>query len=87
MGEGAAALIDIAEDLARRAIAYKEHVLIVEDAIDGVPNIDQQRVLRLYYVQGLVWEEVADIMHYTPKWCRELRDQGLKSLGIQKTVP
>ena len=84
VGEGAAALIDIADDLTRRAIAYKEHVRIVEAAIDSVPNADQQRALRLYYVQGLVWDEVADIMHYTPKWCRELRDRGLKSLGIQK---
>lgn len=48
------------------------------NVIDKVPNSYQRRLLRLYYIEEMTWEEVAEEMEMSDKYVREkLKEQAL----------
>lgn len=50
------------------------------EAVDAILKLDDPRhraVMMSYYVAGLEWQEVGDRLHYSPDWCRQLRDEAL----------
>ncbi len=60
---------------------------IAAKAIDTVSDERIRRVMRLYYLDGLTWPEVADQVCYCERQCQRLRNEGLHMLGINARQP
>ena len=58
------------------------HVTMVEEALWDIPKPEARMVMRLYYIDGLTWEQVEAEAHYGQRQCRRLRDYALVVLGI-----
>lgn len=52
----------------------------INDAIDGLANSDQRRVLRLRYISGYCWEQVAISMHMSLRTVHRVHGQALNEL-------
>lgn len=70
--------------LRRRAEAEREKVLrMLEDIemrIFDLPNYNQRLVIRLHYIQGLSWDEVAQEMHYSKSRVYAIHGQALTEM-------
>lgn len=69
------------ERLKRAKLRWK----IVRD-IRALENEDEQKVLRLRYIKGLKWEEIATEMNYSYKWIHKIHGKALKNFKIQKST-
>lgn len=56
-----------------RIVAAESRALEIESIIDALPGI-QRRIIRLYYIDGLTWEEVAKVEHYSSRRCQQIHD-------------
>lgn len=54
----------------------------IERQIRQMENEDEQEVLRLRYIKGLKWEEVALKMNYSWKWVHKIHGRALKNFKI-----
>lgn len=52
----------------------------VQRSIDTCEDIDQRRVLRYRYVQGMKWESIAETMGYSRQWVTVLHGRGLRAI-------
>lgn len=52
----------------------------IEAAIEAQP-VDDRVLLRAYYVQGLTWEQVADLLHYTVRQIHRRHGRALLRLA------
>ena len=52
----------------------------IERTIEAVPDGTMRLLLRLRYMDGLTWEEIAVKMHYTYQWVCVLHGRALKEL-------
>ena len=71
-------------ELTERLIELERGRIVVEQAIAKLPA-RYQPILRLYYVDGLTWDGVADEVGYASSSCRRLRDEALILLEIAKS--
>ena len=69
------------ERLKRAKLRWK----IVRD-IRALENEDEQKVLRLRYIKGLKWDEIAAEMNYSYKWIHKIHGKALKNFKIQKST-
>ncbi len=63
---------------------YTELVQRVERALEALPDPDLRTLLRLRYIDGLIWDEIAPRVGYVDRWCRTLCAKGLRMLGIEE---
>ena len=57
----------------------------IQDVIEAVPDMEEQRLLRLRYINGMKWEEVADAMGYSVQHIFRLHGDALISAeGFRK---
>lgn len=54
----------------------------IERQIRRMENEDEQEVLRLRYIKGLKWEEVALKMNYSWKWVHKIHGRALMNFKI-----
>ena len=54
----------------------------IERQIKQMENEDEQEVLRLRYITGLKWEEVALKMNYSWKWVHKIHGRALQNFKI-----
>lgn len=54
----------------------------IEARIQGMKNDDEQRVLRLRYIKGLQWEEVAVEMGYCIQYTHKIHGNALRNFAI-----
>ncbi|MCQ4788753.1 DUF1492 domain-containing protein [Blautia obeum] len=54
----------------------------IERQIRQMENEDEQEVLRLRYIKGLKWEEVALKMNYSRKQVHRIHSSALKSFKM-----
>ena len=54
----------------------------IESQIHQMENEDEQEVLRLRYIKGLKWEEVALRMNYSWKWVHKIHGRALQNFEI-----
>lgn len=54
----------------------------IERQIRQMENEDEQEVLRLRYIKGLKWEEVALKMNYSWKWVHKIHGRALENFKI-----
>ena len=78
------ALLELEEIYMQRAAAFYEHLRRVEIVIASLWKVEVRRIMRMKYILGLTWEEIALKTSYDERWCRELNRRGLKLLGIEK---
>lgn len=62
-----------------RAIASYRHI---SKSIEAMSDDREKELLRLKYLHGLDWEEVADRMHYTTRWVYKLHGYALAHFRI-----
>ena len=60
--------------------AYHE----IEDAIEQMADEHEQRLLRLRYLQGMIWDEVADAMLYSKRQTLRLHGTALEHFTIPR---
>ena len=65
-------------------VRYENEYYKMKEAIEALEPI-QRRVMRMRYMQGLKWEDIAKKMHYSDFHCRRIRKAALKHLGIDYT--
>lgn len=53
----------------------------VETAIDGLAPVERT-IFRYHYIEGLKWETVMDLMHYSLRHVMRIHEQALKALGL-----
>lgn len=61
-----------------KAKCYKQ----IEDRIRQMKNEDEQSVLRLRYIQGLKWEDVAEKMRYSWKQIHRIHSVALQNFKM-----
>ena len=54
----------------------------VKRKIDSIEDDDEREVLRLRYIRGLKWEEVAVKMNYSWKWIHKIHGRALMNFKI-----
>lgn len=64
-------------DLRLEAIDRQEEI---EAMLRELSDPEQALVLQYKYIRGMMWDEVAEAMNYTPRWVQELKRRGLKEL-------
>jgi RNA polymerase sigma factor (sigma-70 family) len=74
-----AQLEELDAQLLEQIVQAECKVLDVEQAVDALPG-PQRRIVRLRYLEGLQWREVAEIMHYSPRRCMQLMNEALQEL-------
>ena len=82
MAESIARLDEWETECIYRSDAYLEHAFLVDQEIERLEDDRHRRVLRLRYLDGLLWEEIAEKMHYSIQWCKHLHDTALEKLGV-----
>lgn len=50
----------------------KGHILSELNAL----NYHQKAVLLAFYIDGLQWEQISERLNYSPRQCRNIRDDG-----------
>ena len=53
----------------------------LEAIIEAVPDVRERTALRLRYLHGLGWAEVAEQMFYSLRWVMKIHRRALKRLG------
>ena len=77
-------LLELEDIYRRQAAAFYEHVRSVEIAIASLWKVEVRRIMRMKYILGLTWDEIAKKTCYDERWCRELNRRGLRMMGIEK---
>lgn len=78
----AATLDDLIEKLKKERLEKIQHLRNIEDQIGKMQDEDEKRVLRLRYIRGLKWEEVAVEMGYSWKQTHRIHSQALIDLKM-----
>ena len=52
----------------------------IHKIIDNVPNNDEKLLLRLRYINGMTWEQIAEKMNYSRQWVLKKHKQALSRL-------
>ena len=82
ISDGVVNLIEMERAAIQKYGAYLEYVKIVEHELDAIPDPNQRRILKLRYLDGLLWEEISEKTIFHERWCRELHNRGLKEIGL-----
>ena len=78
-----AALLDEQIELLKKERLEKAKAYAgIEDKIRKMEDEDEQRVLRLRYIHGLKWEEVAVKMGYSWQWVHKIHSKALADFEL-----
>ena len=58
----------------------------IERAIGTVQDDTQRRLLRLRYIKGMTWEQIAVEMHYGYQWVCKLHGRALLLIEIKQAI-
>lgn len=78
----AATLDEMIEDLKKERLEKVKIRKKIEQSIRNLEDEDEQEVLRLRYISGLKWEEVAAEMGYSWKQTHRFHSAALKNLKM-----
>lgn len=78
----AATLDEMIEDLKKERLEKVKIRKKIEQSIRNLENEDEQEVLRLRYISGLKWEEVAVEMNLTRRRATQIHGNALLNLKI-----
>ncbi|MEN6595733.1 MAG: sigma factor-like helix-turn-helix DNA-binding protein [Clostridiaceae bacterium] len=73
LAEYTAELDELERELTGEMIALEKHLVVVDAELAKLPE-NQEKVLRLRYLEGMSWTRVSKIMNYCERYCRKLCD-------------
>lgn len=73
-------LEELQEHCTDRQEAYINALKNSMDIIELANSTEQRRVLKLRYVDGKRWDEIASIINYSNMQCHRFHDAGLKAI-------
>lgn len=76
-------IVDIEKEIYADIDNLKKIYLQVEGAIDSVPNSIQRDILRLRYINGMKWEQIAVKLNYDYRWILRLHGMALNQIAIE----
>lgn len=79
MAAAVAQLEELDAKLLERIAQAESKLLDLEEAVDALPGL-QRRVMRLRYLEGLPWRDMAAAMHYTVRRCRQIHDYAVENI-------
>lgn len=86
VGDGATDILDFWEERKETARSYLKHIAFVEKAIGELQDINQRRILRYRYIDGLLWKEIQLKTYYSERKVFGIYKDALKNLGIEQSV-
>lgn len=75
-------IVDIEKGICADIDNLKKIYLQVEGAIDSVPNSIQRDILRLRYINGKTWEQIAVELDFSYQWVCELHGRALQNILV-----
>lgn len=79
MATDVARLLELEDQLKAQVLEYETELIVIDEALATLPSPEQE-VMRLRYVDGLKWWEVAQRMNYDERWCKRLAKRAEDSL-------
>lgn len=74
LAEYVAELDELERQLTGEMITLEKQLLVVDAELAKLPE-NQERVLRLRYVEGLAWERIARKVSYSSRQCRRIQSK------------
>lgn len=76
-------IVDMEREIGASIDQLERVRLQVESVIDSVPNANQRNVLRLRYINGMKWEQIAVKLNYDYRWVLRLHGMALNKIAIE----
>ena len=76
-------IVDIEREIGASIDQLERIRLQVESVINSVPNVNQRNVLRLRYISGMKWEQIAVKLNYDYRWVLRLHGKALNKIAIE----
>jgi seryl-tRNA synthetase len=76
-------IVDIEREIGTSIDQLERIRLQVESVINSVPNVNQRNVLRLRYISGMKWEQIAVKLNYDYRWVLRLHGKALNKIAIE----
>ena len=76
-------IVDIEREIGASIDQLERTRLQVESVINSVPNVNQRNVLRLRYISGMKWEQIAVKLNYDYRWVLMLHGKALNKIAIE----
>ena len=73
--------MDIEREIGASIDQLERTRLQVESVINSVPNVNQRNVLRLRYISGKTWEQIAVDLAFSYQWVCELHGRALQNIS------
>lgn len=74
-------IVDIEREIGASIDQLERTRLQVESVINSVPNVNQRNVLRLRYISGKTWEQIAVDLDFSYQWVCELHGRALQNIS------
>jgi len=71
LAEYAAELDELERELTGEMIALEKQLVVVDAELAKLPE-NQEKVLRLRYIENMRWRDVAKKSHYNERYCRKI---------------
>ena len=81
--ESIAKIVDMEKEIGASIDDLKKIREQVECAINTIPNANQRDVLRLRYLNGMKWEQIAVKLNYDYRWVLRLHGMALHVIAIE----
>lgn len=81
--ESIAKIVDMEKEIGASIDNLKKIREQVERAINAIPNANQRDVLRLRYLNGMKWEQIAVKLNYDYRWVLRLHGMALHVIAIE----
>ena len=75
-------LLELEDQLKARVMEYETELIVIDEALAALPSPEQE-IMRLRYVDGLEWRQVAAKLHYSEDRCWALHREAQKLLDRQ----
>lgn len=77
---------ELLERYQRKVTEWISSLVEIENAIEKLEDPKERAVLRLYYAQGLTWEEVCVAVNYSWRQTHRIHARALKALRTEKAT-
>lgn len=76
---GVAKLVDLKQQLIDEQIGFEMEIQLAEIEISKLPELEQ-RLVRLKYIHGLSYAQIAEQENYSESYCKEVINRARKKL-------
>lgn len=59
----------------------QEWISIMDRLINELDDVEKE-ILKMYYMEGMQWWQIAHKVKYSERWCKELRTKAIRKLVV-----